>query len=114
MYFEFSKRSRSTSQPIFLDVDRKESANNESRVSNSDEANSSKNNLSPFSSIRSYSFRLFNNTSKNKEPKRIEVVKDSKAVIPQSVSFIYEVKNKDENNKNSESGVNTQLKLVSK
>lgn len=111
MYFEFSRRSRSSSQPTFFDSnsnDRKNSNPEKIKVPNTPtQSNSKENTLSPYSCFRSYSSRLFKYmnssdsllTSPNTlqiPDDSIRVVKESSSAIDKSISYIFEIKNPNE------------------
>lgn len=101
MYFEFSRRSRSTSQPSVGESLRKDSS-----ATTPEENEAAKSKVgTPSEAYRSFSFRYYNslkNTSNSQvtqnslqtDQNSLKVVKSSDT-IPKSVSFYYQVKTPD-------------------
>ncbi|RNA10250.1 hypothetical protein BpHYR1_032770 [Brachionus plicatilis] len=126
MYFEFSRRSRSTSQPSVGESIRKDSS---ATTPGDNDTNKSKVGT-PSEAYRSFSFRYFNsmkNASNSQltphslqtDLNSLKVVKSSDT-IPKSVSFYYQVKTPDTKKSNSfslgkkeSSDSNIQPKIVS-
>lgn len=101
MYFEFSRRSRSTSQPSVG-----ESLRKDSNATNGEENEAFKSKVgTPSEAYRSFSFRYYNSlknasnsqvtpNSLQTDQNSLKVVKSSDT-IPKSVSFYYQVKASD-------------------
>ncbi|CAF0704684.1 unnamed protein product, partial [Brachionus calyciflorus] len=122
MYFEFSRRSRSTSQPSVQETSRK----NSTTTDRGDNETPKSKGVTPSDTFRSLSFRYHNSTKNNSNSQltphslttdnnSLKVVKSSDT-IPKSVSFYYQIKNSDSKSnpsytKKNSCDSNTQTKI---